>query len=42
MKSAVDAYATTITCLVEFNSIEHALAIQDEADREDMQLLGKG
>ena len=42
MKLAVDAYATTLTCLVEFNSIEQALAIQDEADREDMQLLGKG
>jgi len=26
---------------VEFNSIEHALALQDEDDREDMQLLGK-
>ena len=27
--------------MVEFNSIEHALAVQDEADREDMQLIGK-
>lgn len=41
-KSAIDSYATVLTCLVEFNSIEQALALQDEADREDMQLLGKG
>jgi hypothetical protein len=31
-----------LSCLVEFNSIEQALALQDEIDREDMQLLGKG
>jgi hypothetical protein len=42
IKSAIEQYATVLTCLVEFNSIEQALALQDEADREDMQLLGKG
>lgn len=42
VKNAVDSYATMLACLVEFNSIEHALTIQDEDDREDMQLLGKG
>lgn len=41
VKKAVDSYATVLACLVEFGSIEHALALQDELDREDMQLLGK-
>ena len=41
VKKAVDSYATVLACLVEFDSIEHALALQDENDREDMQLLGK-
>ena len=27
--------------MVEFNSIEQALALQDEDDRDQMQLLGK-
>ena len=40
-KSAVEQYATVLTCLVEFNSIEQALASQDEEDRDQMQLLGK-
>lgn len=41
MQKAVDSYATILSCLVEFNSIEHALASQDEEDRSQMQLLGK-
>ena len=40
-KSAVEQYATVLTCMVEFNSIEQALALQDEEDRDQMQLLGK-
>lgn len=31
-----------LTCLVEFNSIEQALSLQDEDDRKGMQLLGQG
>jgi len=30
-----------LTCLVEFNSIEQALSLQDEEDRQAMQLLGQ-
>lgn len=41
IKQTIDKFATTVACLVEFNSIEHALALQDEADREDMQLVAK-
>lgn len=40
-KTAVEQYATVLTCLVEFNSIEQALATQDEEDRDQMQLMGK-
>ena len=40
VRQAVESYATVITCLVEFNSIEQALALQDEDDRKAMQLLG--
>lgn len=40
-QKAVESYATILSCLVEFNSIEHALASQDEDDRSQMQLLGK-
>ena len=36
LKTNVDQYATVLTCLVEFTSIEHALALQDEEDRQDM------
>jgi len=36
VKAAVENYATVITCLVEFNSIEQALAVQDESDRKNM------
>lgn len=36
VKQAVESYATVITCLVEFNSIEQALALQDEEDRKSM------
>lgn len=35
-RQAVDSYATILTCLVEFNSIEHSLALQDEDDRQNM------
>ena len=31
-----------LTCLAEFNSIEQALASQEEDDRHQMQLLGRG
>lgn len=41
LKSNMDQFATALACLVEFNSIEHALAVQDEVDREDMHLVGK-
>ena len=41
MKQAVESYATVITCLVEFNSIEQALALQDEEDKSSMQLVGQ-
>jgi len=40
VRQAVESYATVLTCLVEFNSIEQALALQDEDDRKGMQLLG--
>ena len=40
VKQAVESYATVLTCLVEFNSIEQALALQDDSDRKAMQLLG--
>jgi hypothetical protein len=33
VKGAVEKYATIMTCLVEFDSIEQALAFQDEFDR---------
>ena len=33
-KKAVDSYATILSCLVEFNSIEQQLALQDEDDRQ--------
>ena len=33
-KTAVEQYATVLTCLAEFNSIEQALATQDEEDRD--------
>ena len=36
LKTNVDQYATVLTCLTEFTSIEHALALQDEEDRQDM------
>ena len=36
MRQAVEQYATVMTCLVEFNSIEQALALQDEDDRKGM------
>lgn len=38
---AVNDFATILSCLVEFTSIDHALAVQDEDDRHQMQLLGK-
>ena len=42
MRSAVESYATVLTCLVEFNSIDQALALSDENDRNNMQLFGQG
>ena len=41
-QAAVQQYATILTCLVEFNAIEQALSIQDEMDKNQMQLLGGG
>ena len=40
-KQSVDNYATVLSCLIEFQSIEQALALQVEKDRNKMQLLGK-
>ena len=42
VRTTVEQYATVMTCLVEFNSIEQALSLQDEDDRKQMQLLGQG
>ena len=42
VRQAVEQYATVLTCLVEFNSIEQALALSDETDRNNMQLFGQG
>lgn len=39
-KTAIEAYATMFACLLEFNNIEQALSIQDEADRQDISLMG--
>ena len=36
VRQAVESYATVMTCLVEFNSIEQALALSDENDRYNM------
>ena len=38
----MESYATVMTCLVEFNSIEQALALSDESDKNTMQLFGQG
>ena len=38
IKQTVDSYATVLTCLVEFNSIEQALQEQDEEDRKGMNM----
>ena len=38
VKHVVDSYATVLTCLVEFNSIEQALQEQDEEDRKGMNM----
>ena len=38
----MEQYASVLTCLVEFNSIEQALALSDETDRNNMQLFGQG
>ena len=42
VRQAVESYATVLTCLVEFNSIEQALSLQDEQDRKSMNLVGQG
>ena len=41
-QAAVSQYSTILACLVEFNAIEQALAVQDEQDRNQMQLMGGG
>ena len=40
VKGAMESYATILTCLLEFNSIEQALAYQEEIDRNKFQLKG--
>ena len=44
MKGSIESYATILTCLLEFNSIEQALSYQDEIDRNKGQLyaMSKG
>ena len=40
IKSSIEGYATILTCMLEFNSIEQALTSQEEQDRARMSLLG--
>ena len=40
VRNVVESYATVLTCLVEFNSIEQALQEQDEEDRKGMNMYG--
>lgn len=37
----MDSYATILSCLVEFSSIEQQLSLQDEDDRHGIALVGK-
>jgi len=37
---AVDSFATVLSCITEFSSIEQALAVQDENDRQKLELIG--
>lgn len=39
-KQAIESYATMLSCILEFNNIEQALSIQDEADRQNIALMG--
>lgn len=40
IKNSIEGYATILTCMLEFNSIEQALTYQEEQDRAS--LLGGG
>ena len=40
-KRYVDQYATILSCMVEFCSIEQCLSLADEEDRHQIQLTGK-
>lgn len=42
LRQGLDQHSTILSCLVEFASMEQALAMQDEDDRSQMKLLGKG
>ena len=41
MKGSIESYATILTCLLEFSSIEQALSYQDEVDRNKVQLYAQ-
>lgn len=40
-RKSVESYATILSCLVEFNSIEQCLSLQDEDDRHQIALVGR-
>ncbi|CDW87818.1 UNKNOWN [Stylonychia lemnae] len=40
IRQSVESYSTMLSCLVEFCNIEQALALQDEQDRQKIQLIG--
>ena len=40
-KKYVENYATILSCVVEFQSIEQCLSLQDEDDRHQIALVGK-
>lgn len=42
IKNSIEGYATILTCMLEFNSIEQALTYQEEQDRARQSLLGSG
>jgi len=39
IKSSVEGFATIMSCLMEFNSIQQSLSYQEEIDRNKLQLL---
>eukprot|EP00347_Sterkiella_histriomuscorum_P021638 403333283 len=41
IKNSIEHYATILSCLVEYSSIEQALCLQDENDRQKIQLIGQ-